>query len=80
MPRKIHAIKTDMSKAYDRVEWDFIYAQKLGFDPHWIKLMRVYFVCAISDFTEWSTAGPYNSASRFTSRGSFIPISFHYVY
>ena len=29
-----------MSKAYDRVEWDFIYAQKLGFDPHWIKLMR----------------------------------------
>lgn len=35
------AIKTDMIKAYDRVEWDFIqtFLHKLGFDPHWTKLM-----------------------------------------
>ena len=39
--RKYMAIKTDMSKAYDRVECDFIKAllQKMGFDFHWITLM-----------------------------------------
>ena len=39
---KFMAIKTDMNKAYDRIEWNFIEAllQKMGFDPHWVKLMR----------------------------------------
>jgi len=35
------AVKTDMSKAYDRLEWDFIRSvlHRLGFHPKWIALV-----------------------------------------
>ncbi|XP_010512944.1 PREDICTED: uncharacterized protein LOC104788863 [Camelina sativa] len=43
---KFVAIKTDMSKAYDRVEWLFLeqLLRKLGFDEKWISLL----MCCVS--------------------------------
>lgn len=34
-------LKTDMQKAYDKVEWDFLtdYLLRLGFHPRWVQLV-----------------------------------------
>ena len=39
----VAALKIDMSKAYDRIEWEFLEAMmlRLGFDAKWVKLIML---------------------------------------
>lgn len=61
---KFVAIKTDMSKAYDRVEWSFLeeLMVKLGFDPKWINWM----MCCISTVS-------YKVLINGEAKGNIIP-------
>ena len=55
------AVKTDITKAYDRLEWRFLEEtmRRMGFDSKWIRWMRI--ISPVFSIDKWSSRRSYNS-------------------
>ena len=49
------AVKVDMNKAYDRVEWDFLITvmRKIGFEGEWIRWIKECFFYLLQLNCQW---------------------------
>ncbi|CAA7051622.1 unnamed protein product [Microthlaspi erraticum] len=80
---KFMAVKTDMSKAYDRVEWKFIEAlmRKKGFAEQWIILMmKCISSVQYKVLLNGQPKGRIVPQLRATTRRSIIPLPFYPLY
>ena len=67
-------IKLDISKAYDRVEWDFLWhiMLKLGIDTQWVHLAMETMI--VASYLMLINGEPKGFVTPSKTRRSFIPI------
>lgn len=75
------ALKVDMNKAYDRVEWGFSgrIMEKMGFTERWVRLMQACVsTVKYSVLVEGKEWGPIIPSRGLRHGGSFVTLSIHY--